>query len=166
MMPFVNAVKRLGIDCPIKTIEVSQHTNRIGNRDFDATITSYPQTLIPRMSLRTYWGSRAATQKYSRNTAGISDPVVDHLIETILNAKNRPELIAATRALDRVLLWNFYIIPGYWPPGYRYAYWDKFVKPPVQARFRSGYYDTWWIDAGKDKKVEAYIRGQRQKNED
>jgi len=165
LMPFINAIKRLGIDCPIKTIEVSQYTNRVGNRDFDATVTNYPQTLTPGVELFSYWGSNSAAQKYSYNTAGISNPVVDNLIAHIINAKNRPELIVAARALDRVLLWNFYIIPGYWPPGYRYGYWDKFVKPNIQARYRSGYFDTWWIDMEKAKQIEAYIKGQRSENE-
>ncbi len=155
MMPFVNAVKRLGIDCQVRTIEVSQYINRLGTHDFGGTIVSYAQTLTPGIELRNYWGSGAATRQYSRNTAGIADPVVDQLIEKVIGARSRPQLIAATHALDRVLLWNYYLTPGYWPPGYRYGYWDKFERPETQARFRTGFFDTWWIDSAKAAKLAA-----------
>lgn len=157
MMPFVNAVKRLGIDCQIRTIEVSQYINRLGTYDFGATIVSYPQTLTPGLELRTYWGSRSAERQYSRNVAGIMDPVVDQLIEQVISARNRPALINAARALDRVMLWNYYLIPGYWPPGYRYGYWDKFGRPKKQSRYRTGYFDTWWIDSEKAARIAATI---------
>ena len=157
MMPFVNAVKRLGIDCQIRTIEVSQYINRLGTHDFGATIITYPQTLTPGIELRTYWGSRSGSRKYSRNVAGIKDPVVDQLIEQVIGSRSRPALITSTRALDRVMLWNYYLIPGYWPPGYRYGYWDKFGRPKIQARFRTGFFDTWWIDSEKAGKIASAL---------
>lgn len=154
LMPFLNSLKRLGIDTSIRTIEVSQYINRLGKFDYEATIRTYSQTLTPGTELRNYWGSTAAGRQYSRNTAGIKDPVVDALIEKIIGARNRGQLRAATRALDRVMLWNFYAIPGYYPPGYRYGYWDKFDKPEVQAKYRSGFFDTWWYDHEKARRVE------------
>lgn len=153
LLPYVNLLKRLGIDTRIRTVEVSQFINRLGRYDFEATIRNYSQTLTPGTELRNYWGSRAADRHYSRNSAGIKDPVVDHLIEKVIGAPSRDDLIAATRALDRVLLWNFYVIPGYFPPGYRYGYWDKFDKPQVQARYRSGFFDTWWYNHDKAERV-------------
>jgi len=165
MMPFVNAVKRLGIDCRVRTIEVSQYINRLGTRDFGVAIVNFSQTLTPGIELRNYWGSRAASRKYSRNTSGIKDPVVDHLIEQVIGARSRPQLITATRSLDRVLLWNYYLIPGYWPPGYRYGYWDKFGKPKKQARFRTGYFDTWWIDSEKVARIAATRESRNDINE-
>ncbi len=82
---------------------------------------------------------------------------MDQLIEKVIGARSRGELTAATRSLDRVLLWNFYLIPGFWPPGYRYGYWDKFGRPETQARFRTGYFDTWWIDSAKAARLAVSI---------
>ena len=158
MIPIVNALKRLGIDCQVRTIEVSQYINRLGTYDFDGTIVSYAQTLIPGIELRNYWGSAAASRQYSRNTAGIEDPVVDQLIEKVIGARSRAQLVTATHALDRVLLWNYYLIPGFWPPGYRYGYWDKFGRPKTQARLRTGFFDTWWIDSTKAAKLAAAMQ--------
>ncbi len=154
LMPFLNSLKRLGINTSIRTVEVSQYINRVGRFDFEGSIRTYAQTLTPGTELRNYWGTDAADRHYSRNSPGIKDPVVDALIEKIIGARSRADLIAATRALDRVMLWNFYVIPGYFPPGYRYGYWDKFDKPAVQARFRSGFFDTWWYNAEKARRVE------------
>jgi|TARA_B100002003_G_C14136007_1_gene546370 microcin C transport system substrate-binding protein len=157
MMTFVNAVKRLGIRCRIRTIEVSQYINRHGTHDFGGIMENYAQTLTPGNELRNYWGSSSASQQYSRNAAGIADPVVDQLIEKVIGARSHLQLITATRALDRVLLWNFYMIPGFWPPGYRYGYWDKFGRPKIQARFRTGFFDTWWIDSEKEAAIAASL---------
>jgi microcin C transport system substrate-binding protein len=154
LMPFLNALERLGIDTSIRTVEVSQYINRLGKFDFEGGIRTYSQTLTPGTELRSYWGSGAANKQYSRNTAGISDPVVDHLIEEIIRSRSREQMIAATRALDRVMLWNFYLIPGYYPPGYRYGYWDKFGKPKIQAKYRTGFFDTWWYSEEKAARVE------------
>jgi microcin C transport system substrate-binding protein len=154
LMPFLDALKRLGIESTIRTVEVSQFTNRLGKYDFEGTIRTWSQTLVPGQELRNYWGSRASERNYSRNTPGIQDPVVDALIEKVIAARTREDQINAARALDRVLLWNYYAIPGYFPPGYRYGYWNKFGKPQVQAKYRSGFHDTWWYDHEKAKAVE------------
>lgn len=154
LMPFLNSLKRLGINTSIRTVEVSQYINRIGRFDFEGSIRTYAQTLTPGTELRNFWGSDAADRPYSRNSPGIKDPVVDALIEKVIGARTRADMIAATRALDRVMLWNFYMIPGYFPPGYRYGYWDKFDKPAIQARFRSGFFDTWWYNTDKARRVE------------
>jgi microcin C transport system substrate-binding protein len=153
LMPLVASLERLGIFSTVRTVEVSQYINRVGKFDFEGSLRTYSQTLVPGTELRNYWGSDAAERIYSRNTPGIKDPVVDALIETIIGSRSREELIAACRALDRVMLWNFYAIPGFFPPGYRYGYWDKFEKPEIQARYRSGFFDTWWYSEEKARQV-------------
>lgn len=157
LMPYLAALERLGIGTSIRTVEVSQYINRVGRFDFEGSIRTYSQSLVPGSELRNYWGSAAADRPFSLNSPGIADPVVDHLIEQIVGARSRAELIAATRALDRVMLWNFYVIPGYFPPGYRYGYWDRFAKPAVQARFRSGFFDTWWYERDKAARVDEWL---------
>jgi len=156
--PYIHRLKRLGIHARVRTIEVSQFINRVGKFDFEGTIRTYAQTMTPGNELKNYWGSAAADRQYSRNNSGIKDPVVDQLIEKIIAARSRDQLIAATRALDRVLLWNFYAVPGFFPPGYRYGYWDKYKKPEIQARFRSGFFDTWWYSEEKAQRVEEGMR--------
>lgn len=158
IMPLLFALERLGIDTTIRTVEVSQYISRLGRFDFEAIIRSYTQTMIPGTELRDYWGSQAADRPHSRNSAGIKDPVVDALIEKMIGARSRPELITIAHALDRVLLWNFYAVPGFFPPGYRYAYWDKFEKPAVQARYRSGFFDTWWYNVERARQVEEGMK--------
>jgi len=153
LIPFLANLKRLGIATRIRTVEVSQFINRLGKFDYEGTIRTYSQTLTPGIELRNYWGSGAADRQYSRNTAGIKNPVVDTLIEKMVSARSRSELKTVAHALDRVLLWNFYAIPGYFPPGYRYGYWDKYSRPKIQARFRTGFYDTWWYDDEKAERV-------------
>lgn len=158
LMPLLSALERLGIDTSIRTVEVSQYINRLGKFDFEATLRTYGQTLVPGQELRSYFGSGSANREYSRNSGGIADPVVDDLIERIIGSRSREELIAACHALDRVMLWNFYAVPGFYPPGYRYGYWDKFSRPEIQARFRSGFFDTWWYDEEKARRVEEGMR--------
>jgi microcin C transport system substrate-binding protein len=153
LMPYVYNLKRLGIDTRIRTVEASQYINRLGKFDFEGIIRTYSQTLTPGMELQGFWGSAAANRKYGRNSAGIENPVVDFLIEKVIGARSRNELITASHALDRVMLWNFYAIPGYFPPGYRYGYWDKFSRPDTQAKFRTGFFDTWWYDDDKALRV-------------
>jgi len=156
-LPFIDNLKKLGIKATIRAIEASQYTNRVGKYDLSGVIQSYSQTAIPGGELRSYWGSASGKQDYSRNVAGIDDPVVDALIEKVVAAQSYGELISAGRALDRVMLWNYYAIPGYYPPGYRYAHWDKYDFPDTSNLYRSGYFDLWWQDEEKAAKVEAYL---------
>ncbi|MEX0942640.1 MAG: extracellular solute-binding protein [Pseudomonadales bacterium] len=160
LQPYVNNLKRLGIDASIRLMEASQYIHRIGKFDFEATIRSWTQTPIPGTELRNYFGSEAADNHYSRNEAGISDPVVDDLIEKILAAKSYEELVTFARSLDRVMLWNYYILPGFYAPGYRYGYWDKYEKPANQATYRTGFYDTWWYNTDKGARVNDFLNRQ------
>lgn len=158
LQPYVINLKRLGIDATIRLLEASQYIHRVGKFDFEATIRSWAQTPIPGAELRNYWGSSAADSDYSRNDVGIKDPVVDELIEKILAAGTYEELVTYARVLDRVLLWNFYALPGFYAPGYRYGYWDKYERPAVQATYRTGFFDTWWYNTDKAQVVNEFLR--------
>lgn len=157
LQPYIANLRQLGIEATVRLMEVSQYIHRVGKFDFEATIRSWPQTPVPGPELRNYWGSDAAGQRYSRNDAGIEDPVVDALIEAILSARTYPELQAGTRALDRVLLWNYYVVPGFYAPGYRYGHWDKYERPAIQATYRTGFFDTWWYDEEKARRVDKFL---------
>ena len=100
------------------------------------------------------WTSDVADVTGSRNLAGIQDPVIDALVEEVISAPDRETLVAATRALDRALLWGHYVIPQWHIPAYRIAYWDKFGRPEISPKYSLGFI-TWWIDEAKRAEVEA-----------
>lgn len=149
VLPFSQNLKRLGIEAKVRTVDTAQYQNRVDAFDFDISIQSFAQSLSPGNEQRDWWGSYNADVPGSRNVIGIKDPVVDDLIEKIIEAPDRASLIAATRALDRVLLWNHYVIPQYHSRVYRVAYWNRFSRPPMTPKYGLGLF-TWWIDPAKD----------------
>jgi microcin C transport system substrate-binding protein len=147
-LAFARNLKRLGITMRIRTVDTAQYQRRIDNFDFDMTVEVFAQSLSPGNEQRDFWGSLAAGEPGSRNIVGIKDPVVDALIDILIAAPDRQSLIDRTRALDRVLLWNFYVIPNWHSRTFRVVYWDMFGHPPVAPKYDFGF-NTWWIDAGK-----------------
>ncbi len=122
-------------------------------RDFDMTYTRIGLRLVPGAELRNVFGSRAADREYSANTSGIKSPAVDSLIEKIISASSRAELVTAGRALDRVLSWGFYYVMFGNYPSSRWAYWNVFGRPERRPRFATGFPDSWWIDSVKQEMV-------------
>ncbi len=117
-------------------------------------IDQWGESLSPGNEQREFWGSQAADVPGSRNAVGIKNPAVDALIDKVIFAKDRAELVAATKALDRVLLWNFYVVPQYTYPFSRYARWDRFSHAePLPKYGRSGLPTLWWYDAEKAAKI-------------
>ena len=147
--PLTQNLKRLGIDSRIRTVDTAQYQNRLDQFDFDIVTASFPQSLSPGNEQLDYWGSSKADIEGSRNLIGVVDPAVDALIEAIIAAPDRAALVAATRALDRVLLWGHYVIPQWHIRTFRVAYWNRFGQPKVRPRFGLGF-NTWWIDPDKD----------------
>ena len=160
--PFIANLKKLGIDARMRVVDTAQYQNRTDNFDFDVIVATFAQSLSPGNEQLDFWGSSKADIKGSRNLIGVKDPVVDALIKMIVVAKDREELIAATRALDRVLLWNHYVIPQWHINYHRIAYWDKFARPAVTAPYALNVVETWWIDAQKASAlVEKTSTGQK-----
>lgn len=139
-------LRRLGIDATLRIIDASQYVQRVQNFDFDAVTGNFAQSSSPGNEQRDYWGTRAADIPGSRNLAGIKDPVVDALVDKIIFAKDREELVATTHALDRVLLWNYYTIPQYYQPTMRMAFWNKFGIPEKQPEYIGIDTTSWWIE--------------------
>ena len=106
---------------------------------------TWGQSNSPGNDQREYWGADKADQPGSRNYIGIKDPVVDELVNNIVQAPTREDLIINTKALDRVLQAGWYIVPNWHLPAWRIAYWDKFDKPDIQAPYSLGHVDTWWM---------------------
>ena len=153
VLPFVGNLRRLGIDVRLRFVDSSQYINRLRSYDFDMIILPMGQSISPGNEQREYWGSEAAERPGSRNRAGISDPVVDQLIELVISAPDRESLIQRTRALDRVLLWGHYAIPQLISPYDRIVYWDKFGLPEVTPMH--GVSSTyWWFDPLKAANLE------------
>ena len=159
--PIQRAMERLGIKVEVRVVDTSQYINRIRNFDFDVIVGSWGQSLSPGNEQRDFWGSAAAVRPGSRNYIGIKDPAIDILIDQIIFASSRGELVAATRALDRVLLWNHFVIPNWHINSYRIAYWNRFSRPAIKPKYGLGFSDTWWVDEAKDKSLQAALKGRK-----
>ena len=151
---FKPSLERLGVTTSIRVVDDAQYENRVRSFDFDMIIDQWGQSLSPGNEQREFWGSQAADQPGSRNTIGIRNPAVDALIQQVIFAKDREGLVAATRALDRVLLWNFYVVPQFTYGFARYARWDRFSHAePLPTYGRSGLPALWWYDAEKAARI-------------
>ncbi len=149
-------LERLGVEMTVRTVDDSQYENRLRNWDFDIIVASWAQSLSPGNEQRAYWGSQAADQPGSRNYVGIKNPAIDALIDRIIFAKDREELVAATRAMDRVLLWNHYVMPQWTYGKTRSARWDRFGRPEKMPAYGLSAFPTiWWWDAERAAKVGA-----------
>jgi microcin C transport system substrate-binding protein len=125
----------------------------VENFDFDMIISGWGQALSPGNEQRNYWGSQTADRKGSRNLVGIKNPAIDKLIGKLIYAKDRSELVAVTRALDRVLLWNHFVVPQWYSKGTRLARWNRFGFPEKTPDYRIGFPDIWWFDEIKAASV-------------
>jgi microcin C transport system substrate-binding protein len=144
-LPYVQDLKRLGIAVSVRVIDPSQYQERMSNFDYDMTIVLIPESAVPGDEQRDYWGSAAAKLPGSNNQMGVSSPVVDALVAKVIAATDTESLYAAVHALDRVLLWGWYVVPQFYLGAYRLAFWNVFGYPttPMRAGFDI---DSWWID--------------------
>jgi len=152
--PFAKNLERLGIQVSIRTIDPAQYQNRLEQFDFDMIVGSWGQSLSPGNEQRDFWGTEAAAREGSRNYLGIEDPAIDALIDKVIQASSREALVTASRALDRVLLWNHFVIPQYHSSVGRYAYWDKFERPEIDPKNGIDQF-AWWVNPGKENEVIA-----------
>jgi microcin C transport system substrate-binding protein len=152
-MALIKNLGTLGIDATIRLVDPVQYRARRDGFDFDLTVDRFGFSATPGDSLRSYFSSQAAGLKGSNNLAGIADPAVDALIDTIIAADTRAALTTACRALDRVIRAGRYWIPQWYKASHWIAYWDVFGRPPAQPRYSRGIPDTWWYDAAKAAKL-------------
>lgn len=147
LAPYAYNLRKLGIILHYRTVDVSLYIRRSRTFDFDLMVASYPQSQSPGNELFNLWHSSSATEEGSRNLIGISNKVVDKLIDHVVFAKKREDLVIAARALDRVLLHQEYLIPNWYIAVHRIAYWDKFKYPsnlPLYFSAESWVLSTWW----------------------
>ncbi len=146
--PFIRNLKRLGIKGRIRTVDPAQYQNRVREFDYDVIVSTFGQSLSPGNEQRNYWHSSAVKRPGSRNLIGIQDPAIDLLVEKIVAAKDRKSLVTSSRALDRVLQWNHFVVPQWHIRADRIAWWDKFGQPKTRPNFGIGFF-SWWVDAKK-----------------
>ena len=156
-LPFVQSLKRLGVDATVRTVDDTQYQARLQKFDFDMIVHGFGESLSPGNEQRFYWGSAAADTPNSPNVIGIKDPAIDNLIDQIVNAQDRDHLVVLTHALDRVLLWNYFVIPQFHLSATRIARWDRFGMPSKPPLYSAGV-DAWWVDPDKDKALLAHGR--------
>ena len=147
------SLERLGIEVSVRVVDSSQYVNRVRARDFDVIVAGWAQSLSPGNEQRDFFGAEAADREASRNYGGIKDPAVDAMIERVIFARDREELVAATKALDRVLLWNHYVVPTWTSSVSRTARWDRLGKPEKLPHYSYGFPDIWWYDAARAAKT-------------
>jgi microcin C transport system substrate-binding protein len=144
------ALERIGMSVTVRTVDEPQYENRLRNWDFDVITYAWPETLLPGNELRGYWGSQTADQGGSDNVIGIKNPAVDAMIDHVLVAKSHDDLVSACKALDRVLLWNHYVVPQWTYNKLRVARWDRFGHPdPLPEYGVTAFPTIWWLDAKK-----------------
>jgi microcin C transport system substrate-binding protein len=154
VLSYQDSLKRLGIGVAVRVVDDVQYENRLRNWEFDIVVASWEESLTPGNEQRDYWGSGAANTPGSRNLIGIADRAIDALIDGIVLAPDRDELVAATRALDRVLLWHHYVVPQWTYGKERTARWDRFGRPRVMPRYGlSAFPAIWWWDAERAAKT-------------
>lgn len=153
-LPYVKNLQKLGIKATVRAVDMTQYNNRLAQFDYDMIVAVWGQSTSPGNEQRYFWGTAAADSAGSRNYAGIRDAAVDALIEKIIEAPDRQKLVAATRALDRVLMRGWYVVPHWYVPANRLVFWDKFGYPT--DRLTKGVQPmTWWVDAAKESALAA-----------
>jgi microcin C transport system substrate-binding protein len=158
ILPYMGQLQKLGIKATMRTVDTPQYQGRVDKFDFDVIVRSFRQSESPGNEQRNFWGSAAADKEGSANVIGIKNPAVDALIDKIILAKDRAELVAATKALDRVLLWNHYVVPQWHTPFQRLAMWNYYARPSKLPARDPSFLRVWWWDEAKAKRT-ADVRG-------
>ncbi len=161
-LPYIRNLKRLGVEAVLRAVDTTQYKNRTDSYDYDMIVNIWGQSTSPGNEQRYFWGSAAADMNGSQNYAGIKNPVVDELIEEIIEAPDRKKLVAAVKALDRVLLWEHYVVPHWFVPSVRLVYWNKFGIPDDSV-MKGVQLMTWWIDPQKERTLRLLRKKEQDK---
>lgn len=153
LQPFINNLGLLGIDAKIRQVDGAQLQERVKDFDFDIITRRFSMRETPGVELRSFMSSETANQFGSRNLAGIAHPAVDALIDKVIRATSRDELVTAARALDRVLRAGHYWVPHWYKGEHNLAVWDKYGQPEVKPKYHRGVVRLWWVDPEKDARL-------------
>ena len=155
VLPYRDALAKLGVRMSVRTVDSTQYTRSHEKFEYDMTFDQFAQSESPGNEQRDFFGSSTINNRGGHNYAGIQNKAIDAIIEHIIFAKDRADLIAATHALDRALLWNFYVVPTWYRSDEWIAYWDMFGRPDTLPARSAAFSQTWWFDAGKAKALAA-----------
>lgn len=161
VLSYKGELEKLGLRISVRTVDAAQYRQRLNTFDFDIVVAGFPQSISPGNEQREYWTTASAATEGSRNLIGIRTPAIDTLVERLIFATDRADLVAATRALDRVLLWNHFLVPHFYSPADRVAYWDRFGRPaqmPRQGGAQAAFLQVWWHDDSAAKRLEIARR--------
>jgi microcin C transport system substrate-binding protein len=154
ILPFADNLRRIGIAMNLRTVDPAQYENRLNNYDYDMIVVGIGESLSPGNEQRYYWNSAAANEPGGANYMGVKSKAVDQLVNLVIAAPTRPDLVTRVHALDRVLLHGFYVIPNWHIDTFRIAYWDKFGRPKINPPYAMAL-DTWWVDPKLDVALQA-----------
>jgi microcin C transport system substrate-binding protein len=146
VQPYVQNLDRLGIKSNIRMVDSAQYTRRLNGFDYDIVVANFAQSDSPGNEQRDFWGSESADREGSTNLIGVKSKAIDKLIDQVIFAKDRAELVAATNALDRALLWNDFVVPQWYSPNVRIAYWNRYGQPAKLPGLTPGFFQVWWFD--------------------
>ena len=153
VLPYAQSLEKIGIAFDYRKVDTSAYQERVRKFDFDMMMHAWGQSLSPGNEQRNQWGSAAADRAGSENLAGIKDKAVDKLVDKVIFASDRETLIAATHALDRVLLAHNFVVPQWFSKNDRYVYWDRFGRPAQMPKFDFGFPLVWWFDEAKAARI-------------
>lgn len=151
--PYIKNLQAVGINASLRNVDSAQYQRRVKAYDFDVVTSRFTMRLAPGVELLNYWGSEAASSEGSSNLAGIKDPIIDALIEKVVAAKTREDLVVAARAIDRVLRASHYWVPHWFKAAHHVVHWDKFARPATKPKYARGITDTWWYDEARAAKA-------------
>jgi microcin C transport system substrate-binding protein len=153
VLPYAQSLEKIGIAFDYRTVDSSAYQERVRKFDYDMVMRAWGQTLSPGNEQRNQWGSAAADRVGSENLAGIKDKAVDKLVDKVIFATDRATLVAATHALDRVLLANNFVVPQWFSNVDRYVHWDRFGRPAQMPKYDFGFPAVWWFDKAKAERI-------------
>ncbi len=153
-LPYAQQLGRLGIDAHVRTVDPSQYQHRMDSFDYDMTEVIFGESESPGNEQLDYWSCKAAHSEGSGNLMGVCSPAINSVLTKIISAQSKEQLVPAVRALDRMLLWGWYLVPQFYLNQFWVAYWDRFGFPdkPVRTGVQ---FNSWWVDAAKAAKTDA-----------
>jgi microcin C transport system substrate-binding protein len=149
ILPYVKNLERLGIAANLRLLDSAQYVKRVQTFDFDVATARFSGSLTPGVEQLNRWSSEAVSREGSQNLAGIADPMIDALLDKLIGARDRTELVTAARALDRAVMWGHHLVPQWFKGSHTIAYWDRYARPKVKPKYDLGFLDTWWLDEKK-----------------
>jgi len=161
--PYVDNLRKIGVQASVRVVDDAVYERLIDAKDFDMIVHSFPESQSPGNEQLEYWGSESANQNGSRNVIGIRNPAVDALVGRIIKAGDREALLTATRALDRVLWHEHYMVPQWYAAAFRVTYWNRLSHPARLPLYYNPlqYLMWWWYDARKAAALDAAMAADR-----